>query len=102
LEQVAAMHLKRWHRSALNPVVGTNTDLLWHDDYPVWIGADKNLSKTPLEFLCKIQVTGHVQVFEPDVNAARIRLDTSGRFGYLTACLLRSADVDPEFISSRP
>jgi serine/threonine protein phosphatase 1 len=102
LGQVAAMHLKRWNRSTLNPVVGTKTDLLWQDDYPVWIGADKNLSKTPLEFPGKIQVTGHVLVSEPEVNPIRIRLDTSGGSGYLTACLLRSADVEPEFISSKP
>ncbi len=102
LEQVAAMHLKRWDRSTLNPVAGTNTDLLWQPEYPVWIGADKNLSKTPLEFPGKVQVTGHVQVSQPDVNPVRIRLDTSGGFGYLTACLLRSADAKPEFISSKP
>jgi serine/threonine protein phosphatase 1 len=102
LEQVAALHLKRWDRSTLNPVEGTNTDLLWQDDYPVWIGADKNLSKTPLEFPGKIQVTGHVQVCQPEVNAARIRLDTSGGFGHLTACLVRSAETEPEFISSKP
>jgi serine/threonine protein phosphatase 1 len=98
LEQVAAMHLKRWDRSTLNPVAGTNTDLLWQDDYPVWIGADKNLSKTPLGFPGKIQVTGHVLVSKPDVNSTRIRLDTSGGLGYLTACVLRSADAEPEFI----
>ena len=101
LEQVAAMHLKRWDRSTLNPS-GTKTDLLWQDEYPVWIGADKNLSKTPLEFPGKIQVTGHVQVSKPEVNPTRIRLDTSGGFGHLTACLLRSADAEPEFISSKP
>ena len=86
----------------LNPVAGTNTDLLWQPEYPVWIGADKNLSESPLEFPGKIQVTGHVQVCKPEVNPARIRLDTSGGFGYLTACLLRSADAEPEFISSKP
>ena len=102
LEQVAAMHLKRWDRSTLNPVAGTNTDLLWQHEYPVWIGADKNLSKSPLAFPGKVQVTGHVLVSEPDVNPTRIRLDTSGGFGYLTACLLRSADAEPEFISSKP
>ncbi len=102
LEQVATMHLKRWDRSTLNPVAGTNTDLLWRHEYPVWIGADKNLSKTPLEFPGKTQVTGHVVVSKPDVNPVRIRLDTSGGSGFLTACLLRSADAKPEFISSKP
>ncbi len=102
LEQVAAMHLKRWDRSTLNPVVGSSTDWLWQDEYPVWIGADKSLSKSPLQFPGKVQVTGHVQVSKPDVNSTRIRLDTSGGLGYLTACLLRSVDVEPEFISSSP
>ncbi len=102
LEQVAAMHLKRWDRSTLNRVAGSNTDLLWQDEYPVWIGADKSLSKSPLGFPGKVQVTGHVQVSKPEVNPTRIRLDTSGGFGYATACLLRSADAEPEFISSKP
>ena len=100
--QVTAMHLKRWDRSTLKPVVGTNTDLLWQDEYPVWIGADKKLSKSPLQFPGKVQVTGHVQISKPEVNPTRIRLDTSGGFGYLTACMLRSADAEPEFISSKP
>ena len=50
----------------------------------------------------KVLVTGHVQVSQPEVNPTRIRLDTSGGSGYLTACLLRSADAEPEFISSKP
>ncbi len=62
LDQVAAMHLKRWDRSALKPVAGCNTDLLWQDDYPLWIGADKALSKSPLGFPSKVQVTGNAQV----------------------------------------
>ena len=44
----------------------------------MWIGADKSLSKSPLAFPGKVQVTGHVQVKKPDVNSTRIRLDTSG------------------------
>jgi calcineurin-like phosphoesterase family protein len=59
-EQVAAMHLKRWDRSTLKPVAGSNTDMLWQPDYPVWIGADRSLSKSPLLFPGKVQVTGHV------------------------------------------
>ncbi len=102
MEQVAALHLKRWDHSILKPVAGSNTNLLWQDEYPVWIGADKSLSKSPLAFPGKVQVTGHVQVSKPDVNGIRIRLDTSGGFGYLTACPLRSADAEPEFISSSP
>ena len=95
------MHLKRWDRLTLNPVAATNTDLLWQPQYPVWIGADKNLSESPLVFPGKVQVTCHVLVSKPDVNAVRIRLDTSRGFGYLTACLLRSADAEPEFISTK-
>jgi serine/threonine protein phosphatase 1 len=102
LEQFAVLHRKDWNRSTLNPVDGTNTDLLWQDDYSVWIGADKILSKTPLPFSGKVQVTGHVLVSEPNLNPIRIHLDTSGGSGYLTACLLRSADTEPEFISSKP
>ena len=101
-EQLAALHRREWDRSVMKPVMSTNTDLLWQPEYPVWIGAHKDLSKWPLEFPGKVQVTGHVQFSKPDVNSTRIRLDTSGGFGYLTACLLRSADAEPEFISSKP
>ncbi len=100
-EQVDALQLKRWDRTTLKPVAGSDTELLWQDDYPVWIGADKSLSKSPLAYPGKIQVTGHVQASEPDVNGIRIRLDTSGGFGSLTACLLGSVDAEPQFISSR-
>jgi serine/threonine protein phosphatase 1 len=101
-EQLAALHRKEWNRSVMKPQLGSATDRKWQPEYPVWIGADKNLSESPLEFAGKIQVTGHVLVSKPDVNAARIRLDTSGGCSYLTACLLRSADGEPEFISSKP
>jgi serine/threonine protein phosphatase 1 len=83
-------------------VLGSPTDLKWQPEYPVWIGADKGLSESPLAFPGKVQVTGHVRVAKPDVNHVRIRLDTSGGLGYLTACILRSADAEPEFISSKP
>jgi calcineurin-like phosphoesterase family protein len=102
LEQLAALHRREWNRSVMEPLLGSATDRKWQPEYPVWIGADKNLSESPLRFPGKVQVTGHVLVSEPDVNPVRIRLDTSGGFGYLTACLLRSADVEPEFISSKP
>lgn len=102
LEQVAALHRREWDRSVMKPLLGSVTDRKWQPEYPVWIGADKNLSESPLAFPGKIQVTGHGLVSEPDVNSARIRLDTSGGFGYLTACLLRSADAEPEFTSSNP
>jgi serine/threonine protein phosphatase 1 len=98
-EQIAAMQIKKWDRSILKPVWGTKTDSLWQSDYPVWIGADRNLSKSPLPYPGKVQVTGHVQVSKPDVNPTRIRLDTSGGYGALTACLLRSSDAAPQFFS---
>jgi serine/threonine protein phosphatase 1 len=77
-EQVAAMHLKEWDRSTLKPVPGTETQLLWQPEYPVWIGADRHLSKSALPCPGMVQVTGHVQVSEPDATPTRIRLDTSG------------------------
>ncbi len=101
-EQLAALHRREWDRSVMKPHLGSATDRKWQPEYPVWIGAHKDLSESPLAFPGKVQVTGHVQVSKPDVNPARIRLDTSGGFGYLTACLLRSADAEPEFISSEP
>lgn len=99
-EQVAAMRGKRWSRGELRPRAGSNTDALWRPEYPVWIGADRSLSKRPLPHPGKIQVTGHVRISKPDANATRIRLDTSGGFGRLTACLLRSAVAEPLFIAS--
>ncbi len=87
--QLAALHRKEWDRSVLKPRVGSATDRLWQPDYPVWIGADQGLSKSPLMHTGKVQVTGHVTVPKPEVNSVRIRLDTSGGLGDLTACLLR-------------
>ena len=101
-EQLAALHRREWDRSVMKPHLGSATDRKWQPEYPVWIGAHRDLSESPLAFPGKVQVTGHVQVSKPDVNPTRIRLDTSGGFGYLTACLLRSADAEPEFISSKP
>ena len=101
-EQLGALHRREWDRSVMKPHLGSATDRKWQPEYPVWIGAHRDLSESPLGFPGKVQVTGHVQVSEPDVNPTRIRLDTSGGFGYLTACLLRSADAEPEFISSKP
>jgi serine/threonine protein phosphatase 1 len=66
----------------------------------VWLGADRSLSESPLPYPNQVQVTGHVRVRKPEANAVRIRLDTSGGFGTLTACLLRSADAQPVFVSS--
>lgn len=100
-EQVKAIRARRWDRKRLRPVPGTNTDLLWEDDYPVWLGADKGLSASPLPYPGRVQVSGHVRVRRPDVNDVRIRLDTSGGLGTLTACLLKSADAEPVFVPSR-
>jgi serine/threonine protein phosphatase 1 len=100
-EQVNAFRVRRWDRKLLRPIPGTNTDTLWENDYPVWLGADKGLSASPLPYPVKIQVSGHVRIRKPDVNAVRIRLDTGGGLGTLTACLLRSADAEPVFVPSR-
>jgi hypothetical protein len=88
-----ALHCRQWDRCLLKPHRGSATDRQWQPEYPVWIGADKELSESPLAFPGKVQVTGHVRVSKPDVTPIRIRLDTSGGFGDLTACLLRSADA---------
>ncbi len=97
-EQVSALRAKRWDRESLRPIPGTKTDKLWEDEYPVWLGADRRLSESPLPHPGKIQITGHVRVGKPDVNSVRIRLDTSGGNGTQTGCLLRSADAEPMFI----
>lgn len=100
LAQVEAMKRRCWDRSLLSPKPGTATDLYWQPDYPVWLGADRGLSNHPLRHPTKIQVTGHSQVPRPDANPARIRIDTSGGYGPLTACLLTSPTDPPHFISS--
>ena len=89
---------ERWDRNSLRPCAGTNTDKLWEDEYPVWLGADAGLSAAPLAFPGRVQVTGHKRVRTPEANGIRIRLDTSGGVGSLTACLLRSADALPVFV----
>jgi serine/threonine protein phosphatase 1 len=97
-KQVEGLRARSWDRKLLRPMAGTHTNNLWRDEYPVWLGADKSLSGSPLPYPGKVQVTGHVRVAEPDVNDVRIRLDTSGGRGFPTACLLRSATARPEFI----
>ena len=78
-----------------------HSDRLFKPEYPVWLGADKHLSARPLEYPGKVQVTGHVRVEEPDANATRIRIDTSGGERQpLTACLLRGPHEPPEFVFS--
>ena len=59
-DQVEALRARRWDRKLLKPVPGTNTDLLWENDYPVWLGADKGLSASLLPYPGKVQVSGHV------------------------------------------
>jgi serine/threonine protein phosphatase 1 len=100
-EQVEALKAKSWDRERLGPLAGTATDRLWEADYPVWLGADRRLSESPRPHPGKVQVTGHDRVRRPDGNAVRIRLDTSGGRGALTACLLRSAGAEPVFVQSR-
>ena len=100
-EQIEALRTRRWDRQRLRPVPGTNTDLLWQDGHLVWLGADGELSDSRLAYPGKVQVSGHVRVRNPEVNDVRIRLDTSGGCGTLTACLLRSADTEPVFVPSR-
>jgi serine/threonine protein phosphatase 1 len=100
-EQVEALRARRWDRASLRPIAGTNTDRLWKTEYPVWLGADRGLSPSPLPHPGKVQVTGHVRVERPDADGVRIRLDTAGGTGRLTACLLRSARDEPEFFPSR-
>jgi serine/threonine protein phosphatase 1 len=99
--QLAALRERRWD-GTLRPRPGTMTAALWQLDYPVWLGADRMLSNRPLALPGRVQVSGHVHLVAPEADAVRIRLDTSG--GYhepLTACLLRSADAEPVFITSR-
>jgi serine/threonine protein phosphatase 1 len=100
-DQVEALRQRCWDPSRLVPVVGSATEQLWEPEYPVWLGADRRLSRSPLPYPGKVQVTGHERVPEPDATPVRIRLDTSGGRGELTACLLRSAGARPVFIRSR-
>ena len=65
------------------------------------LGADGGLSAWPLPYPGQVQVTGHERVRRPDADAVRIRMDKSGGFGTLTACLLRSADAGPAFVRVR-
>jgi serine/threonine protein phosphatase 1 len=85
----------------VNPRFGTDTDRLFTPDYPVWIGADRKLSANPLPFPGKVQVSGHIQIDEPDANPVRIRIDTSGGVREpLTACVLRGPTDPPTFVFS--
>ena len=67
-EQVEALRAKRWDRNLLRPIAGTLTAEKWASDYPVWLGADKGLSASPLPHPGRIQVSGHVRVAVPEVT----------------------------------
>jgi serine/threonine protein phosphatase 1 len=99
--QLHCLRNKVWDRAVVSPKFGTDTDRLFNPEYPVWLGADKQLSADPLPVPGKVQVTGHVRIDAPDANAVRIRLDTSGGVREpLTACLLRGPAADPVFVFS--
>lgn len=99
--QLQCLHRKLWDRAAVNPRFGTDTDRLFVPEYPVWLGADKKLSETPLPLPGKVQVTGHVKVDAPEVNGIRVRIDTSGGVCEpLTACILTGPTAPPVFVSS--
>ncbi|HEV3437575.1 MAG TPA: metallophosphoesterase [Gemmata sp.] len=99
--QLECLKRKVWDRATVNPKFGTDTDRLFNPEYTVWLGADKRLSANPLPFPGKVQVSGHIRIDEPDANAVRIRIDTSGGVREpLTACLLRDPVSEPVFIFS--
>lgn len=99
--QLELLHRKVWDRAAVNPRFGTETDRLFNPEYPVWLGADKRLSANPLPLPGKVQVSGHIQVPEPDANDVRIRIDTSGGIAEpLTACILTGPNAAPVFVFS--
>jgi serine/threonine protein phosphatase 1 len=99
--QLECLRRRVWDRIVVNPKFGTNTDRLFTPDYPVWLGADKQLSANPLPVPGKVQVSGHIRIAAPDANAVRIRIDTSGGVCEpLTACLLRGPTAAPLFVFS--
>ena len=99
--QMECLHRKVWDRAVVNPRFGTGTDRLFTPEYPVWLGADKNLSAHPLPLPGKVQVSGHIKVAAPDANGVRIRIDTSGGIVEpLTACVLTGPAAEPVFVFS--
>ena len=99
--QLHCLRNKIWDQAVVSPRFGTNTDRMFKPDYPVWIGADKNLSEHPLPVPGKVQVSGHIRIDVPDANRVRIRIDTSGGAQEpLTGCLLRGPAADPVFVFS--
>ena len=84
------MKRKRWVKGEVQPRFGTDTDRLFTPDYPVWIGADRKLSESPLPVPGRPQVSGHIMIPAPEASPVRIRIDTSGGVREpLTGCLLR-------------
>jgi serine/threonine protein phosphatase 1 len=97
--QLELLRRKRWH-GYVTPKSGTGTHLHYQPEYPVWLGADKSLSANPLPVPHRVIVSGHVRVEQPDVNAVRVRIDTSGGVQPpLTACIL-SGPTEREFVFS--
>lgn len=99
--QLHALRQRRW-ADVVSPKLGTKTFALWQKHYPVWLGADKRVNADPLPVPGKVQVVGHVQVPEPDVNGVRVRLDTTGGvWPPLTAAVFRGAKTPVEFVQGR-
>jgi serine/threonine protein phosphatase 1 len=98
--QLHALRMRRW-ADVMTPKLGTKSAEKWQPSYPAWFGADKLANVNPLPVPGRVQVVGHVKVDAPEVNAIRIRLDTSGGVAEpLTAAVLRSASAPPEFVTS--
>lgn len=98
--QLHALRRRRW-TDVVSPKPGTKTAEHWQAHYPVWLGADRRTNADPLPLPGKVQVVGHVRVDEPDVNAVRIRLDTTGGVSPpLTAAVFRDADQTVEFVTA--
>lgn len=97
--QLHALRQRRW-AGVVSPKMGTRTFDLWQNSYPVWLGADRKVNADPLPLPGRVQVVGHVHVEKPDVNAIRIRLDTTGGVHPpLTAAVFRGLTEPPEFVT---
>ncbi len=98
--QLELLRRRKW-AGYVTPLLGTETAAKLTVGYPVWLGADKRLSANPLPLPGRVQVTGHQRVQAPEVNAVRIRLDTSGGMREpLSACVLRGPTEPPLFVAS--
>lgn len=97
--QWACVTRKLWSRDSAGLKPGTRADRWFQPEYPAWVGADRNAATDPLPFPGRVQVTGHLYTREPVADAVKIRIDTTGGSKPpLTACLLRSATAEPQFI----